>query len=287
MPSSAMTTHEQRTAREGTAMSETKPASGPVPWARPALTRTGPQRGAGGFYRSAEGKDEKGHQVGGVPLTTANAAVVAAVRLAYQVAEAQIDRSTRLARRLREAGDKEVGASSHRKAVDGAEHLVMKSLLSGLEWWEGSVAEGRCPVKRLAAAEYQMLGTILGFGPSQPAKSPAPPVSAAAASSAGERKPAPSKRRLTVVHKAKKEERRPVGIEAWELGAIEALEPKVYFYSVDRSDGKPIEAEVELRANGAEVRLLIATPPLATAGRWKCAVCDSNDVQVGFIEISL
>ncbi|MDB5947272.1 MAG: hypothetical protein JWQ33_2298 [Ramlibacter sp.] len=273
-------------------MNDTQPEAGNTPWSRPRPTRSGPRRNAGGLYRTAEGADGAS---GGVPLNTANAAVVAAVRLAYRVAEAQIDRSTRLAQRLRDAGDQEAGPHSDQKALDAAEKLVLKTMMSGLEWWEGSVAEGRCPVKRLAAAEYQMLGSILGLGPAKHAKKPPTDDAAAATSSAAwaadangiGRKPATAMRRLQVVHKGERKDRRPVRIEAWEITLAGALQTVVYFFNADHGENEPIEAELEVSADNADIRLMIATPPRATPGRWKCAVCDSADVQVGSIEISL
>jgi hypothetical protein len=251
------------------------------------------------LYRTAEGKrrtkEGKEEPVGGVPLATANDAVVAAVRLAYKVAEGQVQRSLRMAHRLREAGDKQVGGPSDEKALDAAERLVQKTLMSGLEWWEASVGDGRCPVKRLVAAEYQMIGTLLGLGPAQRAKKPPAGGAQAAGPSPApaerkdrmERKSDAAMRRLQVVHKGDKKSRRAVGIEAWEIAATRALQTTVFFYSADPGKSEPIEAELTVPGKDADIRLTIATPPALTPGRWKCAVCDDADVQVGFIEISL
>ncbi len=96
-------------------MSNSSPDRIEARWLRPQLERSKPIRTAGGFYRTAEGGRPG---LGGVPLTAAEDSVVAAVRMAYNVAEAQIERSARLARRLREAGDRAIGARSDRKAVD-------------------------------------------------------------------------------------------------------------------------------------------------------------------------
>jgi hypothetical protein len=268
-------------------MNEAPPEAGAKPWSRQPPTRTAPRRHAGGVYRTAEGEDGK---AGGVPLDSAEAAVVAAVRLAYQVAETQIDRSTRLARRLRQAGDEQVGERSDAKAVDAAERLIQKALLSGLEWWEGSVAEGRCPVKRLAAAEYQMIGTLLGLGPAPHAGQPDAGRGEAAAARADKAAvrptPAPAVPRVQVVHQGDKKNRRAVRIEAWDIAAAAALQATVYFHSAADAASEPIEAEVQIGADHAG-RLLIATPPRAAGGRWKCAVCDDAGVQVGQVEISL
>lgn len=271
-------------------MKDTQIPTEPPPWSRPRPVRSGPRRSAGGLYRSAEGKEPG---TGGVPLNSANAAVVAAVRLAYQVADAQVDRSLRLARRLREAGDKEVGAQSDAKGLDATERLVMKTLLSGLEWWEGSVAEGRCPVKRLAAAEYQMIGQILGFAAPQGKKAPpgasagqgAPPPASARAPAAQPPGATPT-RPLRLVHTAEKKDRRRISLGSWHIESTEGLDPAVFFRNAEHLEADAIAAELAVAENG-DLRLMIATPPQAIAGLWSCALCDANGVQVGHIELSL
>jgi hypothetical protein len=282
-------------------MSDSPTETLPPPWSRAQPARTRPRRNAGGLYRTAEHKDPSAselppeapsHVLGGTPLNATNTAVVAAVRLAYRVAEAQVDRSMRLARRLREAGDKEVGANSETKGLDAAERLVMKTMLSGLEWWEGSVAEGRCPVKRLVAAEYQMIGQILGFTLPQGKKSSG--GSAAASPSRPEPQPAAAAprpapagaRRLLVVHTGEKKQRRRVVVESWDLSSREGLDTAVFFHHAEHVEADAIPAELALADNG-DLRLMIATPPQANSGRWACALADADGVQVGHIEISL
>ena len=270
----------------------TKPTKAPKLWSREPPERTGPIRHSGGFYRTAEGKDRV---TGGVPLHNVNDAVVAAVRLAYKVAENQIDRSTRLARRLRDAGDRAVGPGSDRKAVDATERLVMKTLMSGLEWWEGSVAEGRCPVKRLAAAEYQMLGTILGLGPSpqtKPAQGGTRERNSVAEDSPRKEVTAVPRQlvavpKLLIVHASPENGRRPVEIERWEIARPDAFKTTVFFFSVAAPTEKPIQADLVLNGGNADAHLTVATPPAAMGGRWKCAICDPSGVQLGFIEIAL
>jgi hypothetical protein len=151
-----------------------------MPWVRPALERAQPIRTAGGFYRTAE-ETGAGEGRGGQPLNNVDDAVIAAVRLAYRVADKQVERSTRLARQLRQAGRKAAGPTAERDALDAMERLVLKTVLSGLSWWEGSVADGRCPVRRLAAAEYRMLGSILGLVMPERGSNPASPASGFAA----------------------------------------------------------------------------------------------------------
>jgi hypothetical protein len=263
-------------------------------WIRKAPERTGPRRGAGGFYRTAEGKDRAS---GGIPLQTANDAVVAAVRLAYKVAEQQIERSTRLANALRKAGNRAAGPHSDVQALDATEKLVMNALLSGLAWWESSVAEGRCPVKRLAAAEYRMLGSILGLTPGASAKSqesrpPGGQAGATAAEASGGTRAetaaaSTAARDLQIVHKGEKHDRRPVLIESWLYTGPRPFQTVVYFYSVDDLAREPLEAELDIGAKGGGALMRIGMPPRSAQQRWKAAICDEQDLQVGYIEILL
>ena len=106
---------------------------------------------------------------GGVPLDSVESAVTAAVRMGYKVAAAQIERTARIARRFRDAGDQAAGArrdqgeSSERKALDASEQLIFKALMAGLGWLEGVAADNGNPVRRIAAAQFQMLGAMLGL----------------------------------------------------------------------------------------------------------------------------
>ena len=107
-----------------------------------------------------------------VPLTEAEDAIVAAVRMAYGVASAQVERSGRLAQRLREAGDREIGERSDRKAIDATEQLVFRAMMSALGWLEGLAAEGDSPLKRLVLAQYRILGSVLGIDPGEAVQPP-------------------------------------------------------------------------------------------------------------------
>ena len=134
-----------------------------------------------------------------VPLTEAEDAVVAAVRMAYGVASAQVERSGRLAQRLREAGDRAIGERSDRKAIDATEQLVFRAMMSALAWLEGLAAEGDSPLKRLVLAQYRILGSILGIDPAEAVQPPpeaamGQPEAAAAPRSAPSPHAAPSPR---------------------------------------------------------------------------------------------
>lgn len=258
-------------------------------WKRPLPARVLPKRGIGGYYRTADvpGKAE------GVPLSNANDALVAAVRLAYRVAEAQVDRSTRMAEALRDAGDRVTGGDSPRKAMDATERLVMKTMMSALEWWETSVAEGRCPVKRVAAAEYRMMGQVLGF------ETPAPRRDDDEGEDGEERagprvKEAPAAARKLRIRL--EGQRRPVRVRHWEL-APGAIDPGLEFFHEDGTslraelavgDGSPVLTmhfpERGGAKNGRGAKEAAAPLP---RGTWSAAICSRDGEQLGFIEIAL
>jgi hypothetical protein len=248
-------------------------------WSREPPRRTSPKRGAGGFYRTAEGD---GPGLGGVPLSAAEDAVVAAVRLAYKVADAQVDRSTRVAQRLREAGDRASGAGSERKAVDAMEDLVMKTLMSGLAWWEGSVAEGGCPVKRLMAAEFQLLASFLGSPAARKDQ-----TSATASDEEPRRAAAPDRTAsiappLQIAHKGA---RRAVRVRAWEITGAGAIDPHVVLYNADRPESPPLAGELVL--DGKAARLTLDISLTTSPGSWSAAICSPDGVQLGIVEFIL
>jgi hypothetical protein len=256
-------------------------------WLRPQLERSKPIRTAGGFYRTAEGGRPG---VAGVPLTASEDSVVAAVRMAYNVAEAQIERSARLARRLREAGDRAVGARSDRQALDAVEQLMVKAIQGALVWLERT-ADDPDPVKRLLVAQYRLAGSMLGLTPSDAPRSSggdAPERSARSFDAAAPSRPergashAPA-HPLKVVLKG--QFRRPVRITRYEV-ASGALRSEVKFYSVTDIESDPLKADLAI-GTGVRDALSLEIPRLAKSGLWKAAVCDSENVQIGVIEIEL
>lgn len=218
-----------------------------------------------------------------MPLGSANDVVVAAVRLAYDVANAQIDRSDRLARRLREAGDRATGDASEATALDAVDGLVTKALMSGLEWWETSVAQGRCPTTRLFAAEYRLLGTMLGFiAPSEPVP-PSPAAGAVPPSPAAGAVPLATALGVVIVHLDEPVLRRAVTVEAFVLaGTVTAA---IYFCHCAQPDLDRWQAQIDQGPDG-RTRLSLATGARA-AGNWRAAICDADGVQLGMIEIAL
>lgn len=142
---------------------------------RVAPAASGPDRRAGGFYRSADG-DSGPRRVIGRPMTSTEDAVIAAVRLAYDVADAQVDRSLRIASRLKTAGDAATGTDSDRLALQSVERLALRFGEMALAWIELSAAEPGSPLRRMFAAEYRWLGRLLGLVETTSAPTVAPPA---------------------------------------------------------------------------------------------------------------
>lgn len=258
----------------------TAPESSQVkrPFQRPVLDATGPNRRAGGFYRTAD--DEQG-VLPGIPLTGAEDAVVAAVRLGYKVAAAQIDRSARLARRLREAGERAAGPDSERKAVDATERLLFDSMMAGLEWLEGVAADPSCPLKRLVVAEYRLLGSL--FGLTQGAEKPAHTAPAASEAAAARPPQSPVAPLRIVLLGA---ERRAVRVKACEIAPnLAPAELPVAFYSTQVIDALPLEGQLVTSTTPPTLR--VTTWQRSPAGLWRAAVCLADGEQVGILEVEL
>jgi hypothetical protein len=255
------------------------------PFRRPALAATGPDRRAGGFYRTADNEDGT---LPGLALTGAEDAVVAAVRLGYKVAAAQIERSARLAKRLRDAGERAAGPDSERQALDATERLLFDSMMAGLAWLEGVAADPSCPLKRLAAAEYRLLGSLFGLTPGEAAAKP--PHTAPAATNAGGDAAAARPPQTTPVAPLRivllGAERRAVRVRAWEIAPhLAPAELPVVFYSTQMIDAPPLEAEVSTATTPPTLR--VTTWQRSPAGPWRAAVCLPDGEQVGIIEIGL
>jgi hypothetical protein len=260
-----------------------------VRFERPVLKRSAPNRGAANFYRGAS---DNPHVIGGISLDNVEDAFTSAVRMAYRVAEAQIDRTARLGQRLRQAGDRAAGPGSERKALDATEQLIFRSMMAGLSWFEGLAADDANPIKRLAVAQYRVFGALLGLAPSTGLSEAAPPQRAT-----GEQ-PAPPARAdvsstrpsgvadtpLRIRHKAKKEERRAVEVRACELpGGIQPGDYAVTFHGT--APGTVIEADLVVDAQA--MTLVLKSTRDSAAGVWKAAICDDEGLQLGLIEIAL
>jgi hypothetical protein len=258
---------------------------------RPLLKRTAPRRSIANVYRSSGG----GAAVGGVPLDSVEAAVVSAVRMGYKIAAAQIDRTERLAQRLRQAGDQAAGPGSDRQALDATEQLVFRAMMGGLSWLEGIATDGGNPLKRLAAAQYRILGSFLGLSPAD--KPPvrrgrrrddsaedheaSPPAPAGRAAAVAQR---PTRARLKIRHETP--EGRAVEVRRWHLaGAAAPGQDPITFYS-NKPGAGTIGGALIVTLKGAPT-LSLATPPAAAPGLWKAAICDEQSMQIGSVEIVL
>jgi hypothetical protein len=250
------------------------------------LQRRTPHRAAANFYRAASDNPDV---VGGVPIDTVESAVTAAVRLGYKVAQAQVDRSARIAKRFRAAADQAAGPNSETKAVDATEQLIFKALMAGLGWFEGVAADPGHPLKRLAAAEFRLLGSMFGLMPPDAAPAPAAaappaePVVEAARHTPGFA-PAPSTRGYPKVKlDASPELRRAVRVEAFTLATDTRATYPLTFYSADNQG--TISGELTIDQSGPV--LVVRTSATAPAGRYTAAICDHDGLQLGYLVILL
>jgi hypothetical protein len=256
----------------------------PQGYSRPELPRRGPKRTAGGFYRTPDGG---GTGLGGrgVPLHAAEDAVIATVRLAYKVADAQVERSARLASRLRQAGDRAVGEQSDRQALDAAESLVLRAMLGGLSWLEG-VADDKAPLRRLMTAEYRIIGSLLGLGsadtPTRRDQASSAKPAEQAAQTAGSQADLPVVPRATVKHTDPSA--RYVNVRRLQVDSQTIDNQVIYFHRLEQNTGEPFKGE--LLINQGAATLTVDPPNQAPAGHWRAAVCD-NAVQIGFVEIEI
>jgi hypothetical protein len=261
---------------------------------RPLLQRTGPRRGPANFYRAASDNPDV---IGGVALDSLEAAATAAVRLGYRVAEAQIDRTARVAKRMRAAGDHAGGSGSDKKALDATEQLIFTTLMAGLGWFEGLASDSGNPLRRLATAQYRLLGGVLGLldaeKPSaEPGSSrePFPGPEASPPSSIGRAMPRafrsahayPEIRHIGT--RGKNQVRRAVRIREWELAAGAAGTYTLTFYR-DTPGGATISGELSVTQTATT--LAVKTTGRTAAGIYTAPICDKSGRQLGYLEISL
>ena len=248
-------------------------------WSRPDPEVTGPTRKAGGFYRLAEDAQAKRKSV---PLTEAEDAIVAAVRMAYGVASAQVERSGRLAQRLREAGDRATGERSDRKAIDATEQLVFRAMMSALAWLEGLAAEGDSPLKRLVLAQYRILGSVLGIDPAEAVRPP-PDAAMGQPEAATAPRSAPSPRSTSMTIAFGDGVRRPVRDSRLRMTRGGDYKGEIDLYSP--KSGAPLKASLEIDERG-HGKIWLTLEAQTPSGWWTAAVC-RDDVQIGIAEIEL
>jgi hypothetical protein len=214
--------------------------------------------------------------------------------MAYKVAETQIDRSARLARRLREAGDQLTGQRSDKQALDATERLVFRTMMTVLGWVEAAATDNGNPLRRLGAAQYQLLGAMLGLTPAQPAprpeaRAPGGPAAPSDPGRSGRSAPAdqgPPRFPVRIQHVGP--DRRAVHVRAWEYAEnfrIGTAIP-VTFYNVAQPSRRPLTGEVVI-GDRRSVTLKLTASSATPAGRWRAALCDADGLQIGRIEIVL
>ena len=265
---------------------------------RPPLARSGPNRTAGNLYRAAV---DDPHAIGGVPLDSVESTVTAAVRLGYKIASAQIDRSSRIARRFRDAADRATGVergaggSSEKETLDATEQLIFKGIMAALGWFEGVASDNSNPLRRIAAAQFQMVGRMLGLTPGTdvpmtdarrrdghrattdaPARTASPPG------------PPRSRRRLPRIQhdpKIRAQQRRVVQIQGWDLATEAVGDYEVTFYFDGPATGT-FDGTLNVTRTG-QATLTVGTTAEAASGLYKAAVCDDKGLQLGYLEVLL
>jgi hypothetical protein len=244
-----------------------------------AVPNPRPNRSFGGLYRTAE-HEERGETFGGIPLQTAEGAVVAAVRMGYRVADEQIEQGRRIASRLRGAVDRATGGGLG-TAADGMDELIVKAVQTGIEWIEGVARAPEGPLKRLATAQLTLLGSLLGVRPDATEGAAAAP--APASSDAADRSDhSPDRAAESVRIQHDEGSNRAVSVLKFRVPAKPRFRDDVQFHHVTQPGQlmkaalRLVEGRFVLRVNVSE-----ADPP----GRWRAAVLDEDRVQLGSIEI--
>jgi hypothetical protein len=217
--------------------------------------------------------------------------------MGYRVIDAQIDRALDMARRLRGAATR-AGVRDSNDILDQAERLFSRGGLLALEWLESAANRPENPLMRLLAAEYRLLGSVLGFpidgaktcetespktSTGTPPSAPAPASTAPAA--------AASTWRIRIQHtQPAVEKRRAVNIVKFEMIGLAVRRSAAYdvrFHpaSPASAGGALLKGLLRREANaGWVLEILTEDEP---SGRWRAAVCTAEGDQVGIIEIRL
>jgi hypothetical protein len=265
--------------------------SKPKLWVRENPKVLRPNRAFGGYYRSAD-KQIDGSVFRGVPLQTAEDAVVAAVRMGYRVVDEQIDRGMRIAGNLRSAANR-VGSGEPKQLLDNTEKLISKSVLSALQWIEGAAADPDHPLRRLVSAEYRMLGALFGMpfettkskprGDHDSESSSSPPKPDARFSRAAPR--------AVIVNPIEKTRRRPIKkILVLDLYGDLPEKGIDLEFRLTAPVSNPIYSMIPggiTRINPGKMQLSVKAETSHASGIWCAGIFDSNDEQIGLIEIEL
>lgn len=216
-------------------------------------------------------------------MSKADDAIVAAVRMAYKVADAQVQRSMRLAESLKRTGGRAVGEGIDAGAAKARDRSPTGAAMSALSSLEAAADKGGPPM-RLIIAYYDLLGSLLGLTQQEPVSHP---PSRAPGSTFETQEDARSYRRVSRVRVFLSGQRkRPVVVRRCEVTSAAPLQADVEFYHADNAEAAALKGAFAIADDG-EPRLTIATEPIAPAGRWKAALCLSDGEQVGLLEIEL
>ena len=196
-------------------------------------------------------------------LPASTTTVEAIVRMAYRVAESQSERSQRLAQRL------SCGSGDADTVWNEIEDQAREVLKVGTD----AAAVNLAALKQLVQSECKVLQALLSLlgidscggndGTQMPKVSP-----------------------VRIVHVADTADRRAVLVQAWRLHGEPPDGTRLHFIHVEHPSDPRIEAELSLAEMGPP-RLALRTPAEARSGLWRSPICDSNDVQVGIIDILL
>lgn len=253
-----------------------------APWKRPELEQRAPDRSIGGLLRSAD-RQRSGEVIAGVPMQTVSDAVVATVRLGYQVADRQIERGRRLTQQLRGAAAR-AGVDDPEAWVEQTERLLSKAMLAGSGWAEGAL-DADSPLMRLARAELKLLARWFGLKldargdaasdkpvpPGAPVAPPSPPPP-----------PAPTLAlRLVADDPA---DRRAVRVLQAQWSALPADALPLWFHHRGVATD-PLAGS--LQRVGGQDALSLHTLRSHPAGAWRAAVCLPDGLQIGHLDIEL
>jgi hypothetical protein len=255
-------------------------------WRRDAPTALGPNRAFGGYYRSAD-RVIAGKVFRGVPLHTAEDAVVAAVQMGYRVVDAQIERGMRAAQRLRGAAERR-GSGTPADMLDAGERLATKAVLAALQWIETASFERGSPLMRLIESEYRMVGAMLGLRASGGRDQETPDAKEGDESrvgAAGRREDSPP-RAPRIILTAPEDQRRPVEVRVLKVREEAITQPlDIRFFLLDAPKVRSFKGNATVSVVEGRVVLAIRTTLQDPGGRWRAAICLPDGEQVGLIEI--
>ena len=260
------------------------------PWTRRPVANTRPNRAFGGLYRTAD-REVRGETIAGVPLRTAEDTVVAAVRMGYRVVDEQIERSRRVASRLRGAVERG-GNNGAADAADAVEQLVGRALRNSLQFIEDAATDPQNPLRRLATAEFNLVGSLLGLTsqsrerPAQASKGQPEAAPAKASSDNKDRTETPPRMRDSIqIRHEQASEPRAVRIVDCDVRVRPGYTGVIKFYHLTHHNGDPITARLQSLDKSLVLHITVIRDH--RSGRWRGAVLDDDRVQLGFIEVEL